>query len=340
MGGPIYARSWESALDVQLDLSLWLDSEEGRRFCGTYFGSAYAGLDEAHVDNDGKSTRDLPVAGVSYGRAWAERQSAEVFNAEPVFVEPAMMRVVEAAVGGFKPEPLRATDLITQHGLLILPAPMYLPDIRGKRTSWRVLSWTPAVVKHPHLSMDGSERFDTGIHLTLFHDIHDVDDYDSNYPNRMTTSLFPTQVSFWLFGQNHPGSDDKPGDKGGPMWDIDPTASVATHTQLQAIWRLLIQHLAEPVKMRPPKGYWRRAVRAKMEHRVTVVRLRRPASPPKEGDPEVVHWTHRWLVGGHWRNQWYPSIGQHRQIWISPFVKGPEELPLVPNKARVFTLSR
>lgn len=40
-------------------------------------------------------------------------------------------------------------------------------------------------------------------------------------------------------------------------------------------------------------------------------------------------WSHRWLVSGHWRNQWYPSEGVHRPIWIDAFVKGPSDAPLL-----------
>jgi hypothetical protein len=40
-------------------------------------------------------------------------------------------------------------------------------------------------------------------------------------------------------------------------------------------------------------------------------------------------WSHRWVVRGHWREQWYPSEGVHRLIWIEAFVKGPEDRPLI-----------
>ena len=40
-------------------------------------------------------------------------------------------------------------------------------------------------------------------------------------------------------------------------------------------------------------------------------------------------WSHRWLVSGHWRNQWYPSEGVRRPIWIDAFVKGPSDAPLL-----------
>jgi hypothetical protein len=38
---------------------------------------------------------------------------------------------------------------------------------------------------------------------------------------------------------------------------------------------------------------------------------------------------HRWMVKGHWRQQWYPSLGMNRPVWIAPYVKGPDGAPLL-----------
>jgi hypothetical protein len=48
-------------------------------------------------------------------------------------------------------------------------------------------------------------------------------------------------------------------------------------------------------------------------------------------------YSHRWLVSGHFRNQWFPSEETHKVIWIGPYMKGPEGTPLVP---RVYRVSR
>lgn len=45
-------------------------------------------------------------------------------------------------------------------------------------------------------------------------------------------------------------------------------------------------------------------------------------------------YTHRWIVSGHWRNQWYPSLDHHRLIWILPHIKGPDDKPLVVKETR------
>lgn len=38
---------------------------------------------------------------------------------------------------------------------------------------------------------------------------------------------------------------------------------------------------------------------------------------------------HRWVVRGHWRNQFYPSIAAHRPKWIAPYLAGPADAPLL-----------
>ena len=44
---------------------------------------------------------------------------------------------------------------------------------------------------------------------------------------------------------------------------------------------------------------------------------------------------HRWLVLGHFRNQWYRSEQTHKVIWIAPYVKGPDDAPLKPTVYKV-----
>jgi hypothetical protein len=35
------------------------------------------------------------------------------------------------------------------------------------------------------------------------------------------------------------------------------------------------------------------------------------------------------VVRGHWRNQWYPSLNARRPLWIAPYLKGPDDAPLL-----------
>lgn len=41
-----------------------------------------------------------------------------------------------------------------------------------------------------------------------------------------------------------------------------------------------------------------------------------------------IDWKFRWLVRGHHRAQWCPSTKDHKLMWIAPYVKGPEGMPM------------
>lgn len=308
---------WVDALDVQLEIYESMVSQDGREFGRGYFASAYKS------PTQGERRRALWTSeqdAARYGEQWTMEVGASLFNADPVYVDPDMMTVVEAAVQTFEPEAIRAEDLIVPTGLLILPRHMNLVDEEGRTLTWSIAFW---------------RSYPDGLHLVLFHDSHAPDDFehtDRTLRHKLgwnSARYLPTHVTNWTFGELHPGHDVA----------VGKTA----HTQVQATWRLLVQHLADPARMRPPRAFLKRAQRARMTHEnVVVVRLRRPPEDhhSRDAEPTSVQWSRRWVVGGHWRNQWYPSLGLHRQIWISPFVKGPDDAPLVVSKGRVFALVR
>lgn len=71
---------------------------------------------------------------------------------------------------------------------------------------------------------------------------------------------------------------------------------------------------------------------------VSVVSLRyedTEASDSRDGS-EIDH-AYRWWVRGHWRNQFYPSDGSHRMIWVDRHSKGPDDKPF---KEQVFRVCR
>jgi len=95
-------------------------------------------------------------------------------------------------------------------------------------------------------------------------------------------------------------------------------------------------------KERPPRATRRRAEKwNKVDgaRYISLITLRKKKSKNNE-DPKDVPWTHRWVVGGHWRKQWYPKEQTHRYIYIYDYVKGPEHLPLVVRERRVFNFAR
>lgn len=71
---------------------------------------------------------------------------------------------------------------------------------------------------------------------------------------------------------------------------------------------------------------------------VVFVELRTPQLVHRvdsDSEPGAVDWQHRWLVRGHNRAQWYPSEAAHHLIYIAPYMKGPEDKPVLEHAYRV-----
>ncbi len=53
-------------------------------------------------------------------------------------------------------------------------------------------------------------------------------------------------------------------------------------------------------------------------------------SPNEAQQDATRNFNGHWTVKGHWRNQWYPSIRDHKRIWIPEYEKGDRGQPLKP----------
>lgn len=73
---------------------------------------------------------------------------------------------------------------------------------------------------------------------------------------------------------------------------------------------------------------------------VTVIELRRrESSPVRDSDAHRdIAWSHQWIVSGHWHN--YHTNEGLQPRWLMPYVKGPEDKPLKPPRAKVFAVVR
>lgn len=100
-----------------------------------------------------------------------------------------------------------------------------------------------------------------------------------------------------------------------------------------AVFQLAAQaNLAEREELRTSRPERRRAEKAGLPPRdVRVIRLRRSLEAERNADSGSGgrDWRHRWIVRGHWRQHWYPRLGDHRPLWIAPYLKGPADAPLI-----------
>lgn len=63
---------------------------------------------------------------------------------------------------------------------------------------------------------------------------------------------------------------------------------------------------------------------------ITYVNIHRAArSESADEAPMARNYSHRWVVRGHWRRQWYPSQNRHIPIWITDHIAGPEDKPVL-----------
>lgn len=74
---------------------------------------------------------------------------------------------------------------------------------------------------------------------------------------------------------------------------------------------------------------------------VNVVSLRRiEHKATTEAEQHSVEWSCQWLVGGHWRRQYFPREKSHHAVYVRPYVKGPKGLPLKAPKQTVYVAKR
>lgn len=324
---------YEQVLDVQADLRRWWLSERGQGY-----GRAFA-----------ESVREKePQRGQVHHETLPSIEPALLSVAEPVYVSEDVMTVLEAARETFQAEPLLDEDVFCERGFALLPRGLERRDRHGKVTSDRAFSWQPFYEhgRTPWGATDGGkvevafsplerlERPPVGLVVTLYSHRDDPSDYPwpEEDPGFWVPKLTMSHSTMWWFGRT-----PEQGLKTYEPRDIEALRSV--WRDLQVFFRLAQQRIAVRGRELASRPARKRAKRQGIDDPYyTVITLRRHREGG--GGETDVDWRHRWIVDGHWRNQWYPSLGAHRQIWIAPFVKGPEDKPLRVRDGRAWEFVR
>jgi hypothetical protein len=245
-------------------------------------------------------------------------------------------------------------------------------DVRGKsmRLSWAV--WGPILARHGRHDVGEPDEY---THFWLFND-HFVE------PDEIAHELMHDfeergRRSGWAPGEGVAqarriwgrwgfmgGEYMSEGERLGPAMRVPPEAKMAeildsggvphNYTNprrlLHALWLLLGQTITQTDEAHLDRSRRKRAGRAGIPPRVTVVQLRNVESRRSEGET-YVEWSHRWIVRGHpaWRQcgpnhplaEPYPDDPTkfRVRVWIAPFQKGPADKPLVLTE-HVYALHR
>jgi len=128
----------------------------------------------------------------------------------------------------------------------------------------------------------------------------------------------------------------------GPATAMQDRANRRVFQYIAAMFALIEQRILVTSVERPDRATRRRAARAgaTKEPLIHVVHLRRASHEGHADDVAPVEWSCRWIVRGHWRQQFYRSTGEYKPIFILPHIKGPESKPLRTPAERVFAVVR
>lgn len=248
-----------------------------------------------------------------------------------------------------QPEPLFPTDLPTPDGLIVLEHPILVNDLDPLTGAQRddlplpvrAIGWTSAEIA----TREDPSVAKPGVYLILY---TEADSYNEIYVpavskllGRATSRLDGARLETldfnpWgfgtIWGESHTGYDDTD-----QHLLINSVAYV--RRWFMALMRLMWQDILSPAIFTPPRQTRRRLERMSWTGGgdVKVLRLRRIYRSDDDREEGESGWVlnHRYIRRGHWRNQFYPSLGpvsdpaSHRLIWIMPTVCGPEDRPLI-----------
>lgn len=107
-----------------------------------------------------------------------------------------------------------------------------------------------------------------------------------------------------------------------------------------ALWALMNQEVPIIEPQRVNRQAYRQGQRSGVTPNIITIRLRREFRPSDPDAPKADrHYSHRFLVSGHWRHYRDASGEVVKRTWIRPYVKGPEDASLVVKRRR-FNLAR
>lgn len=159
----------------------------------------------------------------------------------------------------------------------------------------------------------------------------------------------PSQLTMWRFGDDIEKLSQSVRDlarREAQLQDkeLHAVRRVEQMRYIAACMAFMNQRILTQRGERADRSTRRRLERAGWTHEpeIKVITLRRASNrdAQQESTRDPVEWSCRWIVSGHWRRQFYLSTGEHRPVFVLPYIKGPDEKPLRATADRVFVVSR
>jgi hypothetical protein len=321
---PHVPQPWEKALSAQHEIIGFVSSDWGKKYFRYW-------LD----DRMGK-----------YGTAQASTSAAcfvnalpDMLAAEPIYVTGEMQELVYNAMDSFNErETVVESDFFLRSGFAYLEEPFVVIDQMGKKVAWRAISWHLEEMTFSEVKGDAEYRevnkralageeisveVKMGIRFIMWSSIDDEDDYSHTFHE--IDSIAKTS---WLVAHALTV----------PLEDISRTQDTtggkhsSTLLFIRVMNRLMGEKLVTRSRYKAARSLRRHSLRLNLPvSEILVVELRRKTQA-SEPSGEQRNFSHRFIVHGFWRRQWYPSLGMHRQKYIADYVKGPDDKPLIIKK--------
>ncbi|MEU0937552.1 hypothetical protein [Embleya sp. NPDC005971] len=287
-----------------------------------------------------------------------ERQAADDWAralsiAELFAVNAPMTRLAVAAGAALPAYRLHPEDLPATHGLLAWEEPATDPHEGGNLVGAPIvgISWA---VHGGGVHIRTWVHRDDWAHYMAQGDpragIRDLTPAETTHIIRTNPAMLVAMSGGYLPFGRIPGWLTSPDDTTDmSLTELEDLSRSATRQEqaeraLVVTWLLMGQTLSTVEDVRAPRASEKRIARIDPNLLGTVrcVQLRhRNAAPVARGEQDVGRaYRHRWIVRGHWRNQYYASREEHRPIWIDPHTKGPDGAPILDPEKLVNVLRR
>jgi hypothetical protein len=304
------------ALDTQLDLLRWYNTAVGAHYANIICSSDQ---DDADKSNFGA---DLHRVSLTLGETFA--------------VTSEILDVLESAMTTMPDFGLHNSDLPGSGGFAYLERPVILHDSFGKTLVVKAVTWHRAMTHTDETRAElrirpwrgGTEIEDDewekaehrGIVVIQFTDPSDPRDHMHTEWRDARDRIGKHNMSWSPLWSLFAGA-----------WDFEDSPHNDGMKFLACFFRFLQTTWVDPRVTVPDRPVIKRAKRHGVpEPQVKVVQLRRrERRSTRDPNAEPVEWQHRWIVSPHWRNQWFPKLGVHKQIPIAEYIKGPEDKPLI-----------